>query len=104
MENKIQTAEEFFLSKYFSDNIFKKDKELWFKTNSQAQASVEIMQDFAKAHVEAALKAANKYKQMNINGGSVGYLEIEYMEDNKKKIITINENTILNAYPLENIK
>lgn len=65
-----------------------------------------MMNIHAKRYVKAALEAANKYKAMNINGGKVGYLEIEYKDhkDGKKKTITINEDSILNACPEENIK
>jgi hypothetical protein len=59
-----------------------------------------IMIEFAKLHVEAALKAASEKSY-------VEYIDLETKED----VITddgvgvdINKNSILNSYPLENIK
>jgi hypothetical protein len=82
MENA--TAKDFFLNNYFKGGISQKEKGLWFDTNRQAMDSVSIMIEFAKLHVEAALKEANKRAIMT------GYID--------------SGQTILNAYPLKNIK
>lgn len=52
--------------------------------------SIEAMIEFAKLHVEAALKEASEQA------------EIENDWDNQKG--NISKDSILNAYPLENIK
>ncbi len=69
----VPTAEEFFLNTYFSDSI-----------------SVQMMVEFAKMHVTAALKAASENATVYADEG--GYSEF------------VDEQSILNAYPLENIK
>jgi hypothetical protein len=57
--------------------------------------TIKRMQDFAKLHVEAALKAAKKktYKKVNMM-----HYEDELYKD---EILT---NTIIKSYPLNNIK
>ena len=85
----IQTAEEFFLNNYFNDSISQEDKKLWLETNEQAQKSLNIMIEFAKLHVEKALELA--------------YNNIEYtLEDSTVPYVV--EDSILNAYTLDNIK
>ena len=39
--------------------------ELWFETNPDAQQSVNIMIEFAKLHVESALKEASEDANMD---------------------------------------
>ena len=70
--NKIPTAEEF----------LETDKD-WNKTTAQ------MMIEFAKLHVEAALKEANRK------------VIVTYYYDEG---IRVNKDSILNAYPLTNIK
>jgi hypothetical protein len=85
----IPTAEEFFLNNYFNDSISQEDKKLWLETNEQAQKSLNIMIEFAKLHVEKALELA--------------YGNIEYtLEDSTVPYVV--EDSILNAYTLDNIK
>ena len=74
MENNIPTAESFY---------DKKDK------NGLPMSFNEKMIEFAKYHVEQALKARDRLYQTHFN-------EINWTEENKK--------FIQNAYPLENIK
>jgi hypothetical protein len=79
MENKIPTAEEFLkdkLSEIHEKEIFEDLLQKMFTVDVS-----EVMIEFAKLHVEAALNAACE---------SEGY--------------DIDENSILNAYPLTNIK
>ena len=73
--NQIPTAEEFKIIKY-SQNIYD---------------DLEIMIEFAKLHVEAALKEAEKET-------------IKYISKTIIELNMYNKNSILNAYPLENIK
>ena len=85
----IPTAEEFLLNNYFDASISREDKKLWLETNEQAQKSLNIMIGFAKLHVEKALELA--------------YSNIEYtLEDSTVPYVV--EDSILNAYPLDNIK
>lgn len=60
------------------------------------------MIDFAKLHVKAALKEANKKAEIHSDSGSNYYREFE--EGIRNNTIWIPANSILNAYPLENIK
>ena len=84
--NKIPTAEEFLKSK---DYNLGGNEELadGLLTNNV----IEDMIEFAKLHVEAALKEAEKETVKHI---SKTILELNMY----------NKNSILNAYPLENIK
>lgn len=75
--NKIPTAEEFKIIKY-SQNIFNDN---------------EIMIEFAKLHVEAALKQASE-------GVIVNYTDDYACKGDRE----MDSDYILNAYPLENIK
>jgi hypothetical protein len=70
--------------------------EEWLKINYEANAiNPNILIEFAKLHVEAALKAASEDADMDneyyhsVQEGTIGRIDIE---------------TILNAYPLTNIK
>lgn len=52
----------------------------------------EFMIEFAKLHVEAALKEASEKAELEGDEGSI----FDY--------ISVDKDSILNAYPLENIK
>ena len=82
MENKIPTAEEF-----------------WIENNAKGVWRSIILIEFAKLHVEAALKAANKKAIASLDGDYENGFHIEGPYD-----LCIDENSILNAYPLTNIK
>lgn len=78
-----------------------------FYDKSDHDSIIDIMIDFAKLHVEAALKEASE-KAETIHDGSV-VAELCNMSGNPKlKDITLNDliwkPSILNAYPLTNIK
>jgi hypothetical protein len=77
------SAKEFYLKEVFPLSYERNpdDIELWYETDGHAQQSVNIMIEFAKMHVEAALKA---------------------VED--KIIVRGYAGSIMNSYPLENIK
>jgi hypothetical protein len=87
MENNIPTAEEF-------KNSF----------NKLNDSSIElVMIEFAKIHVEAALKEASKnalIKEENYKGSWTS--EEVYVDDHTTA--TVDKDSILNAYSLENIK
>jgi hypothetical protein len=80
VENKIETAEEF-----------------WFKNTGQNinQEEYSAMVEFAKLHVEAALKAAS-------DKASLTDFAYEFLQEGAYD--AIDKDTILNAYPVENIK
>ena len=78
--SKIPTAEEF-LKQFELGNTGKIDIE----------DSKEAIIEFAKLHVEAALKEAEKET-------------IKYVSKTIIELNMYNKNSILNAYPLENIK
>lgn len=82
---KILEAEEFWLDSYFGDSISQEDKKLWMECNRQSQESVKIMIEFARLHVEEALKEASKKLNYNRDFCNV-------------------QKDILNSYPLENIR
>lgn len=60
------------------------------ETRQQEEAVIKAMIEFAKLHVEAALKAASENVIVNNYCGEGG--------------VKINKYSILNAYPLTNIK
>ena len=86
VEDKIPTAQEF-VEKFTGD-----DEDGYLRWDT-----VEHMcKEFAKLHVEAALKAASKNSEIidvspQKDGGDPGYFGV-------------NEDSILNAYPLTNIR
>ena len=89
---KIPTAKEYFLKTVFPVSfVNRRDEiELCFETTPDYQESVEIMIEFAKLHVEAALKSASA---TDIISGRSYKHRAEHDKD-----------SILNSYPLENIK
>jgi hypothetical protein len=86
------TAKEIYLKTVFPTSYENKrdEVELWFETSSDAQKSVEIMIEFAKLHVEAALKEASEKATVYADEG--GYSEF------------VDEQSILSSYSLDNIK
>lgn len=80
----IPTAEEFLRGKPFS-----------------IESIYSNMIQFAKLHVEAALKEASETATINKNKGQVTGREFGNVTDGS---YSINQPSILNAYPLENIK
>jgi len=86
------TAKEIYLKTFFPTTFEnnRDEVELWFETLSDAQKSVEIMIEFAKLHVEAALKEASEKATVYADEG--GYSEF------------VDEQSILSSYSLDNIK
>jgi hypothetical protein len=75
----VKTAKEFY-DEHYSDDV------------------VVIMRDYAKLHVEAALKAADEKATVT----PIDHEEIS--EGSWRPIWGVDSDSILNAYPLENIK
>jgi hypothetical protein len=69
-------------------------EEFWFKNTGQNinQEEYSAMIEFAKLHVEAALKEASEKANYNTYGH-------EHIEE-----VWIDKDSILNSYPLTNIK
>ena len=94
--NKIPTAEEFI------------NENGGFLKYSSAQEFVEcqsLMIEFAKLHVEVALEEAYNNSEMRVSENDTN--EIPSFTDNYDDgyvTITVSKKSILNAYPLENIK
>jgi hypothetical protein len=81
--NKLPTAEEFFDS---SNLRISNDTEYKYIQEVIKEKAIE----FAKLHVEAALKAAS---------GDAHTKDVPYTDD-----VEVDKDSILNAYPLEKIK
>lgn len=82
----IPTAKEFWDSKCKTDEL---------------KSPGDIMIEFAKLHVEAALKeASEKVKMKDINEDC----HFEDEDGNYPEIMVFDRDAILNAYPLNNIK
>ena len=71
----------------------------------------ELAIKFAKLHVEAALKAANQKAIINVFPTDEEQWEhvpdiitSEDLEDNEGIYLKVDENSILNSYPLDKIK
>ena len=86
----VKTAKEFYDAHYSDDTVV-------------------IMRDYAKLHVEAALKAASEKAMLKVVN-TEEFRDIEEGEDLVDiyecggDVIHISVNSILNAYPIENIK
>lgn len=83
VENRIPTAEEFFDS---SSLKISNDTEYKYIQKVIKEKAIE----FAKLHVEAALKAASEDAHTK---------DVPYTDD-----VEVDKDSILSAYPLENIK
>jgi hypothetical protein len=98
---KLLTAEEFLKSK---DYNITDDGELY--DGLLINNVLKDMIEFTKLHVEAALKAANEKATILEDGKDIGnrYFWDDYNTSNKDIEYEINKDSILNAYPLDNIK
>lgn len=93
----VPTAEEFWLTKYFSKSTPEKDcQKLWLDCNPQAKESIQIMVEFAKLHVQAALKAASKQAKTKE--------DVAIFAEGSYRTQVVDKESILNSYPLKNIK
>lgn len=105
MENNIRTSEEYaqlFIEEYFYPDIQAKgegeesDEMKSFVLNWIKAYVIPDRIEFAKLHVQAALKEAGEKAKIN------GYwYNGEFIQN---KPINVNKDSILNAYPLDQIK
>jgi len=111
----IPTAEEFARREYDDDRHIDEFAE----RQIDMKHALWMMQAFAKLHVQAALKVASEkaeikikdnynesyslVKSETVNYNSVGVYNV-YPEECTKHRIEVFENSILEAYPLTNIK
>jgi hypothetical protein len=102
---KLSTAKEFYLNKVFPTSFINRrdEVELCFETSPDAKQSVEIMIEFAKMHVEAALKAASEKSLIKVSNykGSHTTEELSVVDYTDA---TVDKDSILNSYSLDNIK
>ena len=68
------------------------DCEEWWRVR-QERDTLNAMIAFAKMHVESALKASSEK----------GEVDVEMCMGQRTGVVTIDENSIINAYPLTNI-
>jgi hypothetical protein len=115
-KNKLPTSEEYFLNRYFSNNISEEHKKIWLLANKQAKESINIMIEFTKLHLEAQKEAILKNVKLDMKKKSL------YDKKSKWKKVPlkqqeegvdifsyevqtfIDKNSIKNAYPLNNVK
>ena len=101
---KILTAEEFLkdkLSEIHDEKILENLLQKMFTIDVS-----EVMIEFAEFHVEAALKEASKQAELNSYEFKEDWMEEPFncTIDDLGNINAINKESILNAYPLTNIK
>jgi HSP20 family molecular chaperone IbpA len=89
---KIPTAKEFYLKNKFPTSFEQKrdEVELWFKCDGHAKEDVQIMIEFAKLHVEAAIKECIESAPSGSSTDTVSYKDVVY--------------ALKDCYPLTNIK
>lgn len=100
---QIPTAAQFLAMKELRPVVLMADKRL----DIPAPSAVNTMIEFAKLHVEAALKAAAEKVQISGDWGDEPWngTEISVRDiDGNHMALSIDEKSILNAYPLSNIK
>lgn len=107
MSDKIPTAEEYFNKRY---------KELGINHSDEIEdEDVIIAKELIQIHVEAALKAASKKAKMKVQPSEMEEWTIVPDEITREDVddeesgcedfcISINKQSILDAYPKENIK
>lgn len=91
---KIMTAEEYVHTQYL-----KRREEVGpgqFYPEPPSTEQIKDMIEFAKLHVEAALKAASINAETEQEAGN--------LYDPEDRYYVVNKDSILNAYPLENVK
>ncbi len=98
---KVQSAEDFLqdhlqISHFYDDNI---NQMVCYSSDVQ-----KAMIEFAKLHVEAALKkASEKVSVFHENYNGSHQIEFPYTIDDYSDL-HLDKSSILNSYPLENIK
>lgn len=89
---KIPTAEEFLMNRVYVTTDGVED------VHDSLQSVKDALIEFAKLHVQAALKAADEQASVT----AVDHEEIS--EGSFKPVWGVDSNSILNAYPLNNIE
>ena len=87
-------------TKKLLDNI-----EIWDGVFVHSKNAIEVMIEFAKIHVEAALKEASEKASVeytDLTSGEIFDYTDVITDDNVGA--DVNKDSILNAYPLKNIK
>jgi hypothetical protein len=86
------------------------------RKNHKTTVIIDTMIEFAKLHVKAALEAASNQALLAIDVTDNEYADETYIKDGRKiqtlsncrtqedEWCKVDENSILKAYPLENIK
>ena len=98
MENKLPTAEEFFKEK--GTLIINKKSSTY--TND---VPIEYIIEFTKLHVEAALKKASEDAEISLGDNWVRKQETIHPDSLISSVtIKVDDESILNSYPLTNIK
>jgi|688.fasta_scaffold464600_3 hypothetical protein len=112
------TAEEFLKEKYtvlynkhpnnFKDKISLKSylqSHIFGRINGVEQNNVEMMAEFAEYHVKQALRQASEKSKFKVQSHFETIEEINNsIEDCTGSLVVIDKESILNAYPLTNIK
>ena len=102
MGNNIPTAEEFLISKGLKGvgNLLVRDNSQYSENGTQ-----KLMIEFAKMHVKAALKKASENAYVDFidltDDEIFDYTDVLVEDDIHAEV---NKKSILNAYPLTNIK
>lgn len=106
--NKIPTAEEFLFTIIDDDNFKDWTKFLYTGKHTSTWESYlsQCLKNFAKLHVEAALGAAAEKAELNHYEWVEEWMEVPFncTIDERDNIQAISKESILNSYPLENIK
>lgn len=103
---KIPTAEDFFYQ-IFSNNNCHLDYD-----KAGLEVIKEVIIEFTKLHVQEALFEANSKVTIDLveyskfGGKIINTLDVgqEVPTENSQQYLQVNKDSILNAYPLENIK
>jgi hypothetical protein len=90
-QDEIPSAEEFL-----------RNKPIAYVTNGLFEQSIEAMQEFAKLHVQAALKAASE--KAELGEYNKGDHQVCFMADDMGDAWILDKQSILSAYPLDLIK
>lgn len=99
---KIPTAKDYFLQKVFPRSFFESrdSVELDYEIDHSKQESVQIMIEFARLHVEAALEEAFEKAEMDYTyEGSGGEFDDQTVYRH-----FVKKDSIITSYPLDNIK
>lgn len=91
---KIPTAEEF-LQQKAEEHSYKTWYEFNYDTHEEYQGkiTIEVLREFARLHVEAALKAAAEKADLDLD-----------LSDPSCDVYIVSKNSITSAYPVSNIK